>query len=141
MPIKVIFFKEDGLRWNVYSGLVSNDQVRKSTLVGYVDPSYPRLPHAFLDLRDLAGIESGFSELMSVQSTAARSTVSSMKPYRISCHAPDDLSYGMARIYVTLLNGSGAAEAYVSRVREEAFAWMKMPELPPQSEGLVVDIE
>lgn len=141
MAIRVIFFEEYDLRWIVYSGKVSNDQVHKSTLVGYVDQSYPRLPHAFLDLRDLAEIEAGFSEIMSVHATTARSAVHSRKPYRISCHAPDDLSYGMARIYVTLLNGSGAAEAHVSRARGDALAWLKMAELPPQSEGLVVDIE
>ncbi len=130
MPVEAKYFPQHDLRWVRYSQTVTACDLADITQQIYIDRRLPLAGLEFVDFEAVTGFALGFAEVAGVHDIAVGAYRAVGRMLRLSCHAPTELGYGMGRMYTTLLNNSGQAEAFVSRDRAEALDWLGLQALP-----------
>lgn len=113
--------------WGAVSGLEVAEMFRRYQ----ADPDFQiDRPH----LADVSGVtesDAGFAEVFSLFSMFARFYATSDNPLRVAIYAPADLTFGIARIFQNLAEGSDRIETAIFKEMDEAHAWLTGQAAPP----------
>ena len=135
MAVEILHFPVLGLRWVRYEGTLEATDVFATTQTVYVHVAGDLGWRSFVDLEAVTAVTVSFSHLHSATTTATAQLTAAGARLRLSCHAPTDLTFGIARMYQTMMGNTGVVEAYVSRDRDEALRWLGLQALPDRSEA------
>lgn len=118
-----------------YSGVVTRDEVAQAIGEFAADPAARPGLLQFADLSDVADIDMSFNEIFGLARAAADLARQLGAPVVGAFFAPDDLSFGMARIYESLSESHQFLTIRAFREKPEAMAWLNAQDalLPDQA--------
>jgi hypothetical protein len=127
MSIEYQFFPSHHLVYIRYSGLITAGELLNVPAVLYAHPQYQPGMSELNDYRGVTGGGAGvsrqtFHDLVSME----RNIDEKRGQVRMAHIAPQDLIYGVARMY-SMLSSSSSAEMRVFRSMPEALAWLDLP--------------
>ncbi|WP_305972574.1 MULTISPECIES: hypothetical protein [unclassified Mameliella] len=86
----------------------------------------------FTDLADVAAVEFGFRELHWHSQRLQDRLRSRNQRLLDSIHAPDGVSFGLARIYQQVVDPEGPLQVHVNDERRQALAALALPHIPEE---------
>ena len=136
MSVSVLFFPSLDFRWVRYESVVAAADV-----IAVIHRSYgSEIGHAgtrsLIDMETVETVDVTFSDMNSATQTAVARLTASGQRIRSACHAPTDVTFGIARIYQTLMENAGVAETLVSRERDAAVRFLGLEVLPDPADGV-----
>ena len=119
MSVSVLYFPRLDFRWVRYE-----QEVTPADILAVVHRSFGSEigragTRSLIDMETVKRVEATFSDMSSATETAVSRLVAAGRRMRVGCHAPNDVTFGMSRIYQTLIENAGVAETVVSRDRGE----------------------
>ena len=132
MSVKLKRFPELSFRWVLYSGAVTKQDLDYVTASVYGADSAGITPErlSLLDLSAVTSVEIDFNALLGTATRARWKTLALDQPMRVAILSSGDESYGMARVYHALLEGTVEAESQILESHEAAMKWLDLPENP-----------
>jgi hypothetical protein len=127
MPITTHFRQTEKLVIFIHSGIVPDEEFLSFYRTYYEDPRTDKTNNILVDLRQTESIARSSEALITFADTArAHTPMISPRP-RIAVIAPEDLSFGMARVYEAF-SDLVPVDFNVFRAADAALAWLGMPE-------------
>ncbi len=135
MPVGVYYFPDLDLRWVRYEGALAAPDVIRVIHLAYGRPEGRAGRRSFIDMELVDRVEIAFSDMNSATQTAVETLSASGERIRSACFAPTDVTFGIARIYQTLMENAGVAETLVTRDRGEVARFLGLEVLPDLGDG------
>ena len=135
MPVRVYFFPELNLRWVRYEVTLAAADVIAVIHQAYGRGDAPTGQRNFVDMETVETVGIAFSDMHSATQSAIESLTASGARVRSACFAPTDVTFGIARIYQTLMENAGVAETLVTRDRGEVARFLGLEDLPDLGDG------
>ncbi len=138
MSVSVLYFPPLDFRWVRYERVVAAADVIAVIHRSYGSAIAQAGTRSLIDMETVETVEITFSDMNSATQTAVSRLTQTGKRIRSACHAPTDVTFGIARIYQTLMENAGVAETLVSRDREAVVQFLGLEALPDPADGVQV---
>lgn len=129
MPIVITDYPELDFKQIEISGRVTIQDVKSIDDATFHSKDGVIPAYEFTDLSRITGIGFDFSQMTGVVDRMTNIIGRQQKTHRFAVFAPTELSFGVARMYEQSVQKDGVL-VFVSKDRQEALAWLGMPELP-----------
>ncbi len=138
MSVSVLYFPSLDFRWVRYE-----HEITRADILAVVHRSFGSEigragTRSLIDMETVETVEITFSDMSSATETAVSRLTAAGKRFRAGCHAPTDVTFGISRIYQTLMENAGVAETLVSRDREAVLRFLGLEALPDRADGVTV---
>ena len=130
MPVRVYFFPDLDFRWVRYDVTLTTADVIAVIHQAYGTGGEPVGRRSFVDLETVETVGITFSDMNSATQTAVENLTAKSVRIRLAVFAPTEVTFGIARIYQTLMDNSGMAETLVTRDRREVAPFLGLAALP-----------
>src|SRR4030095_14566446 len=121
MSVRIEIREAERLRVVVVDGAIGDDDVYETFSTLWLAPDYDRTLDELVDLRGLSGAGVTSSAVRRLGETSVQ-VHRGAPAVRVAIVAPDNLAYGLSRMYGAFAEESGS-EHRVFRSVEEAMAW------------------
>ncbi|MFT6105675.1 MAG: hypothetical protein ACJA1E_002109 [Paracoccaceae bacterium] len=124
MPYATGIQKEDTLSWVFYSGVLTMGLARACHQSLIQHPDFLPGLDFYISLETVTEIDLNFAKVTALRSLTESRSKGSGKLPKIALFAPTDVTFGMARMYETLLNQGDVASAEVFGDEQQCFDWL-----------------
>ncbi|MFT6222397.1 MAG: hypothetical protein ACJA1F_000232 [Paracoccaceae bacterium] len=128
MPYATGIQKEDTLSWVFYSDVLTVSLARACHQSLIQHPEFVPGLDFYISLEKVTEIDLDFAKVTALRSLTESRSKGSQRLPKITLFAPTDMTFGMARMYETLLNQGDVAHAEVFSDEQQCFAWLGLSE-------------
>ena len=132
IPTQITVYEDLNLIWVRAWDEVTAFDLRAARDQAFSSKDQAIMDNMFLDLRDVTGITFGFTEVLATNAAASTAVEQTGRLMKVSCHAINEVSFGVARMYEQLMTSSGNGEAMVTGNRSEALEWLGLQYIPDE---------
>jgi len=125
MPVTYEIIDEPAAVLARYSGRVGLSDISNMFQRYRLDPSFSLTRPHIADIREFDSSDIGFSEIYALFSMYGSSYAQAGEIMRVAIIAPDEVSFGMSRIFENLTEQSDWARAAIFDNLEDAKSWIK----------------
>lgn len=129
MPVQTCLLPEQSLIYVHYSGVITRSEMRASLSYLYNSADFRPGMSEIDDLRAMTDFDFNFDSMMAYTDDVTRNNLGSEDATKVAVLEGDDLAFGMARMFQSLAEASGAqVDVQIFSDAQDALTFLDMPE-------------